>query len=183
MSLERIPLDRLVAGDKATWDAFVGAAAPVMRAVVRRTLVRAGRERDTADVLQDVFVRLCSDRFRVLRDYDPTRARLSTWLGVIASSAAIDHLRRIGPGHTGLDDVAEEELPAVDPVDPARPLMLPPDLLTARQILILKLLYEEDCTVEEVARAVGIESQTVRSQRHKAFERLRAWLAKQGAEK
>lgn len=183
MSLEQTPLDRLVAGDKATWDAFVGAAAPVVRAVIRRTLVRAGRERDTADVLQDVFVRLCNDRFRVLRDYDPARARLSTWLGVIASSAAIDHLRRVGPGLTGLEDVAESELPAVDPVEPVRPLNLPPDLLTARQALILKLLYEDECTVEEAARAVGIEAQTVRSQRHKAFERLRAWLAERGTGK
>ena len=174
-------LERLAAGDKTAWDAFVGDAAPVVRAVVRRILLRAGRERDTADVVQEVFVRLCSDRFRLLREFDSARAGLSTWLGVIASSAAIDHLRRADPQGAALQDVAEEDLPSVDPVDPAHPLALPANLLSARQILILKLLYEDDCTVAEVARALGIEAQTIRSQRHKAFEKLRAWLADRGA--
>jgi len=181
MPLERAPLDRLVAGDKAAWDAFVGDAAPVVRAVVRRILHGAGRAHDTVDVVQDVFVRLCRDRFRLLRDYDAARAKLSTWLGVIATSAAIDHLRRADPRGVALEEVAEADLPAVEPIDPPRPLALPADVLTPRQLLILKLLYEDDCTVDEAARALGLEAQTVRSQRHKAFERLRAWLAgKQG---
>ncbi len=176
MSLEHTPLDRLVAGDKAAWDAFVGDAAPIVRAVIRRTLLAAGREHDVADVTQDAFVRLCRDGFRLLREYDPARAKLSTWLGVIATSAAIDHLRRADPLGTPLEDVAESALPTVAPAEPNRPLALPPDLLTARQILILRLLYEDECTVEEAARALGIEAQTIRSQRHKAFAKLRAWL-------
>ena len=177
MPLEQTPLDRLVSGDKAAWDAFVGDSAPVVRAVVRQILLAAGREQDTADVTQDVFVRLCRDGFRLLRQYEPKRARLSTWLGVIASSAAIDHLRRADPHGNALQDLAEEDLPGVEPAEPRRPLALPSDLLTARQILILKLLYEDDCSVEEAAHALGIEAQTIRSQRHKAFTKLRAWLA------
>lgn len=176
-SLDRVPLDRLVAGEKRAWDAFVAAAAPVVRGVVRRVLLPAGAERDAADVVQDVFARLCRDRFRLLREFDPARARLSTWLGVIASSAAIDHLRRAGPPARSLDDVPEADLPASEALEPSPPLSLPDGLVTPRQLLILKLLYEDDCTVEEAARALGLDAQTVRSQRHKAFERLRAWLA------
>ncbi|MCI0459259.1 MAG: hypothetical protein L0Z62_20105, partial [Gemmataceae bacterium] len=55
-------------------------------------------------------------------------------------------------------------------------LALPPALLTARQSLILKLLYEDDLDVNEVAELLNIEPQSVRSQRHKALVQLREHL-------
>lgn len=177
-SLDQVSVDRLKAGDKRAWDAFVVVAAPLVRGVVHRILAKAGRGQDAPDVVQDAFVRLCRDDFRVLREFDAARARLSTWLGVIAASAAVDHLRRAGPRAIALDEVAEHALPRTAPADPPEPLALPEGLLTPRQLLILKLLYEDDCSVAEAAHALGLEAQTVRSQRHKAFERLRAWLAR-----
>ena len=93
--LNQIDLQALTRGDKRTWDAFVIAAAPLINAVVRRTLTsyRVGDD-DVMDAAQDVFVRLCAQEFRLLKTYDATRAGLPTWLSVVARSCAIDHMRR-----------------------------------------------------------------------------------------
>ena len=152
-------LDRLVAGEKVVWDRFVARFAPVIYAAVHRRLGPAGRTQDADDVAQDVFVRLCSRDFRLLRN-------------VIATSTAIDHLRR-QKGHTrDLDSVPEAAL-AVEPKEPTR-LVIPPDLLSPRQAVVLEMLYQRDMDVAEVAEVLAVEPQTVRSTHHKALVRLRA---------
>jgi RNA polymerase sigma-70 factor (ECF subfamily) len=88
-------LGSLLAGDKPAWDRFVARHAAVIFAAVRRRLVPAGRVADAEDVVQDVFVKLCQNDFRLLRRYDAARAKMTTWLTVVANSAAVDHLRRL----------------------------------------------------------------------------------------
>ena len=171
--LNSVSLPLLTAGDKTTWDRFVSLAAPLLRGVVRRTLVRARVESHTADVMQDIFLRLCRDDFRLLKTFDAGKASLSTWLGVVATSSSIDFLRRQRMQTVALEDVNEAELGHTQ--QPAmRALELPTDLLSARQALILKLLFEQDLPVEDVAKLLRIEAQTVRSLKHKALTRLRA---------
>lgn len=171
--LEQVDVAVLCTGDKQAWDAFVPPAAALVKAVARRVLSASGQEHETADVVQEVFVRLSAGGFRVLREFDPLRAKLSTWLGVIASAAAVDCLRRKRRGEVALEDVAEEMLGTTSAPGLHR-LNLPQSLLSPRQALILSLLYEKDMTPDEVAQMLCIEVQTVRSQRHKAFGKLRA---------
>lgn len=90
---------RVCRGEPDAWRAFVTAAGPLIRGVIWQLLARAGRADDVADVLQEVFVRLVRDDFSVLRRYDPARARLGTWLGVVATSTAVDWLRKAPPAH------------------------------------------------------------------------------------
>jgi len=52
-------------------------------------------------------------------------------------------------------------------------LMIPPDLLTERQALVVKLLYEREMEVTDVAKMLQVDAQTVRSTHHKALLRLR----------
>ena len=172
MTDEDLDLESLLAGDKVAWDRFVGRFARVIYAAAQRRLVPAGRAGDVEDVAQDVFVRLCNRDFHLLRRYDPRRARLSTWLTVITSSAAIDHLRRHAKPSTPLDEVPESAL-SVEPRLPAA-VKIPPDLLSPRQALILEMLYQRDMDVAEVAGFLGIDRQTVRSTHHKALTKLRA---------
>jgi RNA polymerase sigma-70 factor (ECF subfamily) len=79
-------LEALLAGDKAAWDRFVARYAGVIFAAVRRRLVPAGRVSDAEDVVQDVFVKICQNDFRLLRSYDAARAKITTWLTVVANS-------------------------------------------------------------------------------------------------
>ena len=165
-------LGRLVAGDKAAWDRFVHRYARVIYAAVQRRLLPAGRGHEVDDVAQEVFVKLCRRQYHLLRSYDPDRAKLSTWLTVIATSTSIDHLRRQSAPTSALDAVPEAVL-AVDP-KPFERLKIPPDLLSPRQTLVLELLYRRELEVAEAAEVLGVDPQTVRSTHHKAVVKLRA---------
>ena len=173
-----LDLARLKSGDQPEWDRLVRRAGPVIYAAVLRRLAPAGRAVDAEDVVQEVFVRLCRrapDCSRSLAGYDPARASLSTFLTVLATSAAIDHLRRQRPADP-LEAVPEERF-AVAAVEPTERLAVPENLLTARQRLVLTLLYDRDMEVAEAARLLGVDPQTIRSTHHKAMQRLRSHFA------
>ena len=170
--LERaVDLARLRSGDKAEWDRFVRRAGPVIYAAVLRRLGPAGAAGEAEDVAQEVFARLCR-RDRPLAGYDPARASLATFLTLLATSASIDHLRRRRPTDP-LETVPEERL-AVPAAEPAQRLKIPDDLLTARQRLVMTLLYDREMEVAEAAAFLGVDAQTIRSTHHKAMLRLRA---------
>jgi RNA polymerase sigma-70 factor (ECF subfamily) len=115
---------------------------------------------------------LCKDDFRLLRSYDPARASLSTWLTIVARSTARDGLRRRRPEAVPHDAVPEAQL-AIDPVEPVQKLKLPEALLSPRQRQILAMLYDREMDVAEIAQALDIDPQTVRSAHHKAMVKLR----------
>jgi len=170
--LNQIDLRALTAGNKRAWDGFVLASTPLINAVVRRALASYRlSEDDVMDAAQDVYVRLCAKDFRLLKTFDPARASLSTWLAVVARSSAIDHARRRRQATTPIDDVPESAL-AVEDRHVER-LKVPDGLLTERQTLILKYLYDEERDVAEIAQILRIDAQTVRSTHHKALLRLR----------
>lgn len=165
-------IQRLVRGDREAWETFVERFAPVIYGAVVKTLRRSGRDfDDSADVAQDVFVRLCNDGYRLLRQYDPSRAALSTWITIISTSTTIDFLRR-QKAAAALDDLPEEAASVAPLVRYS--VRIPPGLLSPRQSLILSLLYDKDMDVAEIAAMLSIDPQTVRSTHHKALLKLRA---------
>jgi RNA polymerase sigma factor (sigma-70 family) len=169
---ETIDVDALTRGEKAAWDRFVRRYAGLILSAVRGA-ARPGTEVD--DLVQEVFARLCKDNYRLLKTYDPSRAGLSTWLTIVARSTARDVQRRRQIGVTSIDLVPEILL-ATDG-EPREKLRLPMELLSPRQKLILTMLYERDMEVAEVATALGVDPQTVRSTHHKAMLKLRTHFA------
>jgi RNA polymerase sigma factor (sigma-70 family) len=161
-------LASLIAGDKAAWDHFVVRFAGLIAAAARRVVGPGG---EVEDIAQDVFLRLCKDDFRLLRQFDPARAGLTTWLTIVARSVAHDAVRRRRAPTQSLDETPEAAL-AVEPRF-HEPIKLPPGLLSPRQQLIVTMLYERDMDVSEIAGALGIDAQTVRSTHHKAMLKLR----------
>ena len=170
------PLAELLAGDKRSWDVFVRRYAALIVAAVRGVASHSG---DIEDLTQEVFVRLCKDDFRLLRTYDPTRASLSTWITIVARSTARDALRRRRPDSVPIDAVPEMHL-KVDAVEPVPRLKLPEALLSPRQREILGMLYDLEMDVAEIATALRIDPQTVRSAHHKAMLKLRAHFRADG---
>jgi RNA polymerase sigma factor (sigma-70 family) len=170
------PLAGLLAGDKRSWDHFVRRYAALIVAAVRGVAAASG---DVEDLAQEVFVRLCKDDFRLLRTYDSTRASLSTWITIVARSTARDALRRRRPDSVPIDAVPESLL-KVDAVEPLPKLKLPDALLSPRQREILGMLYDKEMDVAEIAAALGIDPQTVRSAHHKAMLKLRAHFKSDG---
>lgn len=164
--------DALLNGERAAWESFVRRYGGLIVAAVRGIAATHG---DLEDLTQEVFVRLCKDDFRLLRNYDPARAGLSTWLTIVARSTARDALRRRRADSVPIEAVPEAQL-AVDPVEPVHKLKLPEALLSPRQREILAMLYDREMDVAEIARALGIDPQTVRSAHHKAMIKLRAYF-------
>jgi RNA polymerase sigma factor (sigma-70 family) len=164
--------EALARGEKKAWEAFVRRHAGLVVAAVRGVAREAA---EVEDLVQEVFLRLCKDDFRLLRSYDPARAQLSTWVTIIARSTARDALRRHRPVVVPIEAVPESRL-AIDPIEPVRRLKLPEALLSPRQREILTLLYDRDMEVGEIAAALGIDPQTVRSAHHKAMVKLRAYF-------
>ena len=163
-------LDELLRGEKEAWGRFVRRYAGLVVAAVRSVAREAG---EVEDLTQEVFLRLCKDDFRLLRGYDPARAGLSTWITIVARSTARDAMRRYRPVSVPIEAVPEGRL-AIDPIEPVPKLKLPEALLSPRQRQILTMLYDRDMEVSEVATALGIDPQTVRSAHHKAMIKLRA---------
>jgi len=164
------PLAALLGGDKRSWQVFVRRYAALIVAAVRSIAPTSG---DVEDLTQEVFVRLCKDQFRLLRSYDATRASLSTWITIVARSTARDALRRRRLNAVPIESVPEAYL-KVDAVEPTPKLKLPEKLLSPRQREILGMLYDDEMDVVEIAEALSIDPQTVRSAHHKAMLKLRA---------
>jgi RNA polymerase sigma-70 factor (ECF subfamily) len=172
--MDRAEFDRLLAGDKDSWDRFVQGTFALIRAMAWRTL-QAHRgyayPDETDDIVQNVYVKLLHSDKALLRRYDPDKASLSTWISLIARSVTIDFLRK-----------QKHHLPLNEAITPAEPSIqerggetidLPPGLLSGRQELILRLLFDKEMEPDEVASFLGIKTQTVRSAKHKAIEKLR----------
>jgi len=169
---------RLATGSAAAWQEFIDSFSSAIFGAVINTLRKSGYNSDDChDVTQDVFVRLCKDDYRLLKQFDSTRAGLKTWLGVISSSTTIDHLRRKKAGAVPLEQVPDE-LNSVEP-EMHDPVKIPEGLLSDRQALVLRLLYDKDMDAKEVAALLGIDSQTVRSTHHKALVKLRRHFAEE----
>ncbi len=167
-----VDLKACLQGNKEAWDAFVHRYAGVIYAAVGHVFGQWGAGltgRTADDIAQDVFVRLIKDDYRLLRKYQLGRASLETWLTLIARSTAIDCLRKRRLDTSG---VQLSEVPSTQPTAPENPVPL--HLLTARQRLVLRLLFDEDRSVTEVAQILGVREQTIRSTKHKALSRLRS---------
>ena len=175
MSID-IDLEKCCRGDADAWQTFVMRTAPLVGAAVRRTLQTQslpGRGIDLDDVVQEVYIRLVKDNFRVLASFDPDRASISTWITIVARSVSLDVVRR---QHRETGDLASMPAVAV-PLDDDAGIAwadLPLHVLSDRQMIVLQLLFVHQLTVPGAAEALQVNEQTIRSTKHKALERLRA---------
>lgn len=173
--LSALNLPALTSGDKAAWDGFIRRYSGLIVAAVRNMAAHypglGGN--DAEDLVQEVFFRLCRNDYRLLKTYDPARAGLTTWLTIVARSTARDSMRRRRLDSIDLDSAPEAAL-ATMPPEPVERVVIPDGLLSPRQKEILTLLYDREMEVAEIAAALKIDPQTVRSMHHKAMLKLRA---------
>ena len=165
-----------ICGDPDAWNGFVETNAPIIYNVVRRTIARHSSdfsEADVHDTTQEVFLRLLSDDFRLLRKYDSKRADLGRWLSVIARNVSIDNLRR----KRNFAPLGAAQYQAAAPVKEAvDPIMIPWELFSPRQREVVHMFFEKNMRVSEIAATLGIDHQTVRSTRHSALVLLRQYF-------
>ena len=181
---ERDLVARLLNDDPAAWRLFTREYSRVAVACIRRVLSRFGRVMSDHDV-DEVYARFCfellsADR-KKLRCFDPDKgSRLSSWVGLLATNASYDYLRRVKRDRVcePLPEVdclhAETESPfeQVSNQQRAAHAALVLDQLSARDREFVQLYFGQGLCAEEVAVRMNISVKTVYTKRHKISARL-----------
>jgi len=174
-------LEQLLQGDEREWQVFTHRVTPVIYSAARKILeTRHGHAQpgDIYEIVQEVFMILVKDDYRTLRSFCPERARITTWLTVIAMRRAVKYADQLKKAPQPAD-VSRYGESAHAPDTPACDIEIPEKLLTPRQRLVMKMFYDRDMSVEEISRVLNISAQSVRSTRHKALQRLRKYFKAQ----
>ncbi|WP_432736120.1 RNA polymerase sigma factor [Maridesulfovibrio sp. FT414] len=169
-------IERCIDGEKDSWNSFVEKYSGLICYTVNSTLrskLNYHAQDQVDDICQNVFLRLVQNDRSLLRKYDPQKARITTWLMVVARSVTLDFLRKGIYCLAPLDDFIDElEAPvSKEKVE----LDIPEGLLSPRQKLIIKLYFEDGLDISEISDFIGIKEQSVRSTKHKALNKLRSY--------
>jgi RNA polymerase sigma factor (sigma-70 family) len=157
-----------------SWDRFIGAFEPVVRAAVGRVLGRGPSEpTDMDDLVQEVFLSLLQEDCRLLREFQ-WRSSLRTWLSVVAASKAVDLLRRRRP----LARLSEAPAPAPVPegADPDR-VRRTLECMGARDRLLLELVHRRGQSYRQVAGLLGVRENSVGPALSRAEQRFKECLS------
>lgn len=190
--------------DAAEWEEFVCRCVPLASLValrVSRMWTSNPSPAAVDDIVQEVFLKLCEQKRRILRDFEPRGE--DSFLGllrIVSASVANDYFRRLYSAKRGGKVVT---LPLLDeegqlPPDGARSaarmqqstllaqldqkLRSAPAAITERDRALFWLYYLQGYTAEEIARlpATGLTAKGVES----ALRRVTVWLrAEVGREK
>lgn len=158
-------------GDNTAWAELVRLH---QQAVFRLAYLHLGDAAEAEDAAQDCLIRA----FRSLRSFDDERP-LRPWLLRIVSNLALNRKRSAGRYWAALQRaVRDEPLTADSPVAGAETKQQSEELWKAVQKLpgnmqnVLYLRYFLELSVDETALALEIAEGTVKSQTHRALERL-----------
>ena len=179
---DKIIIERIREGETELFGLLVRRHGPALMTFVGRVV---GWQEDTEDVVQNTFVAA----YEHLKDYDPRRAGLSTWLQRIAYHEALYHLRKrrreVGlPLEVG-DDFPDElpEATTTEQLDEAIQRLPPEDQM------LLQLYYFEQRPLREIAYITGPsddaltrETSRLSSRLHRIRQRLRIILTRMNDE-
>src|SRR4051812_1497883 len=166
-----------IAGDEGAYRRLLGGVAPVLRAMARRGLVRAGQPVDQSeDIVQDILLAV-----HLKRHTWNAEAPFAPWLFAIARNKLIDALRR--RGRRVFVDIDEfSETLAGEPVveTPAQTeVAFQLQSLPARQREILQSIAVESSSIKATAAKFGMTEGAVRVALHRGLASLTARLREQ----
>lgn len=179
---DHIIIQRIRSGELREYGLLVNSHGPALMAFVGRIVEQ---QEDAEDVVQNTFVAA----YEHLKDYDPLRASLSTWLQRIAYHEALYHLRKrkrqvLLPLDMG-DDVPDElpETTTAEQLDEAIQELPPEDQM------LLQLYYFDGRPLKEIAYitnasgdSLNREVSRLSSQLHRIRQRLRIILTRMNDE-
>ena len=184
--------------DPDEWERFLGCCMPMASLValsVARQWKGAAAPAIVEDIVQEIFLKLCEQERRILREFKPRGE--DSFLGllrIISASVASDYFRRQHSAKRGgrvvtssLDEPASPTPAAADQTPDMHKSVLfaeldgrlrsAPEVIGQRDRAIFWLYYLQGFTAEEIARlpAVGLSSKGVES----ALRRISQWLRHQ----
>ena len=194
---DRVLLARCFAGDRAATESLVRRFSDLVYKTVQHGL-RARQVRFTEQDLEDlhntVFLNLFERKCRKLRQYrGKNGCSLATWIRVVTLRILLNHLRKKGPDAAfwqkkrisidELDHVRAEETDTPALMERAEQESLVQEglqSLTPRDRLFVKLHFHQGLSVEGVARTMRISIENAYTVKHRAIQRLRAYVASHG---
>jgi len=177
-------LDRLLASDANAWRELNRRYGRLITSCIQRVIARFAR-RLGADAVEEIYatfsLKLLANDKRKLRSFEASRGnKLGTWLGMLATHCAYDHLRSVRrePSPVCLTEAESLCSEREDPCDSAMQnerAALVRELLrefTERDREFVTLYFQDGLAPEHVAERLGISVKTVYSKKHKIQARL-----------
>lgn len=171
---EWLLMQRVASGEEAAIAELYDRFGALVYKVARQVLT--GRA-EAEDAVQEVFVRLwqSADRF------DPHRAKLVTWVMLIARRHLIDQLRRRGarPNQSQLEEdwapSADDAPPEQSMIDKDRNVLLMEKIaeLPELQRLVIEKAYFQGFTLREISEQLDAPLGTIKSALSRGLARLR----------
>ena len=179
---DNIIIQRILSGDTQEFGLLINRYGPALMSFVGRIV---GQQEDAEDVVQNAFIA----SYEHLKDYDPKRASLSTWLQRIAYHEALYHLRKrkrqvllsLDVG----DDIPDElpESTTAEQLDVAIQKLPPEDQM------LLQLYYFDERPLKDIAYITSASSDSLNrevsrlsSRLHRIRQRLRIILIRMNNE-
>lgn len=168
-------MHRVAAGDQRAVEELYDRFGSLVYKVARQFLPS---QAEAEDAVQDVFVRLWQTADR----YDPRRAKLVTWVMLIARRHLIDRIRRnaVRPSEGAMENkdyasAASDAAPERQPQDRERNAMLRQRIseLPELQRIVIERAYLQGFTLREVSEQLNAPLGTVKSALSRGLERLR----------
>lgn len=171
------------------WEEFVHKYERLITSCVLKVLRRYGAVfsgEDLDDLVGDVWVTLLRDDLRKLRQYDAERGfRIASFIGLVATNTTIDHLRSRQVEATPLDQVMEDyaslaQAAPRDTVEDREQAELARTALsrlsTDERAFVYEVFHAER-SPEELARTLGVTTNTIYSRKFKIREKLQRIVA------
>jgi RNA polymerase sigma factor (sigma-70 family) len=172
-------ISRVQAGDRQAFRVFIEKYQRLVAAIVFRMVYNAA---DREELCQEIFLKI----FKNIKEFQGS-AKISSWIGRIASNTCINHLRKkrlplfadvssigqtlenvAGDGHNP-EHISEQ-------ADSNRNLMQEIERLPAHYRLILTLFHFSEMNYEEIGRTLTMPAGTVKSHLFRARQKLRERL-------
>lgn len=165
---------RFIAGDERALEYAYRRWSPVVFTLALRSL---GDRADSEDVTQKTFVSAWTSR----ANFDPSRARLSTWIVAIAKRRIADTHEartRISALHQQLQRVTRPDDLVTEEVDLGETLLVAQEIgrLEPDARKVMKLAFFDDLTHQEISRRLDMPLGTVKSHIRRSLERMRTRL-------
>jgi RNA polymerase sigma factor (sigma-70 family) len=183
-------LSRCVSGDRRASEILVRRFSDLVYRSVRRTLIIKQvpfSQQDLEDLHNTVFLQLFDKGCKKLRQYEGRNGcSLASWIRLVAVRIMLNHLRKKGidaiywqKKRIPLEDLSElkgeemEAWAAMEKAEQGRLLESGIQKLPTRDRLFLKLHFEKELSMEEVAKAMQVSVQNAYIVKHRAIQRLK----------
>lgn len=168
---EKALIKRCQKGEKNAFDELIRLFYPYVSGFLLKT---CGDSALSEDLTQDTFLKMIRSIEKYNRDGS---ASFGTWLVTIAKNCYLDYLRR---NRIHFEDI--EKLPIADKSDISEEIckklqyeeaLQAIESLPAEQRIAIRLKYEEQMTLAEIAERFGVPPKTIKSRIHDGTVKLR----------